>query len=129
MGELITENGIGNGVSIIIFGGIVASLPGVVRNLVAGGSLSHWSGASVALMAYMVLLSAVAFTLWTVLLKHNPVSLVAVFNFLVPIFGAALSAVFLGESVLEWKNLVALALVCGGIAMVTRAVGTAGRAG
>jgi drug/metabolite transporter (DMT)-like permease len=101
----------------------------LVIGQLAGGSLAHWSGAAVALMAYMVLLSAVAFTLWTVLLKHNPVSLVAVFNFLVPIFGAALSAVFLGESVLEWKNLVALALVCGGIAMVTRAVGTAGRAG
>jgi preprotein translocase subunit SecY len=37
MGELITENGIGNGVSIIIFGGIVASLPGAVSNLVTGG--------------------------------------------------------------------------------------------
>src|SRR3990170_4237404 len=30
MGELITENGIGNGVSIIIFGGIVARLPEMV---------------------------------------------------------------------------------------------------
>jgi uncharacterized membrane protein len=36
---------------------------------------------------------------------------------------AALSAIFLGESVLEWKNLVALVLVCAGITMVTRAVG------
>jgi preprotein translocase subunit SecY len=33
MGELITEMGIGNGVSIIIFGGIVASLPGTVGQL------------------------------------------------------------------------------------------------
>jgi preprotein translocase subunit SecY len=33
LGELITENGIGNGVSIIIFGGIVASLPRTVGNL------------------------------------------------------------------------------------------------
>ena len=40
MGELITENGIGNGVSIIIFGGIVASLPGSVANLVSGGQTS-----------------------------------------------------------------------------------------
>jgi preprotein translocase subunit SecY len=40
MGELITENGIGNGVSIIIFGGIVASLPGAVSNLVTGGETS-----------------------------------------------------------------------------------------
>jgi preprotein translocase subunit SecY len=40
MGELITENGIGNGVSIIIFGGIVASLPGAIANLVTGGETS-----------------------------------------------------------------------------------------
>jgi preprotein translocase subunit SecY len=39
IGELITEFGIGNGVSIIIFGGIVASLPGAVASLVTGGSL------------------------------------------------------------------------------------------
>lgn len=38
LGELITENGVGNGVSIIIFGGIVASLPATVGNLVYGGS-------------------------------------------------------------------------------------------
>lgn len=103
----------------LAIGGALLLLVGVA----AGGHLAHWSGAAVALMAYMVLLSAVAFTLWTVLLKHNPVSLVAVFNFLVPIFGAVLSAIFLGESVLEWKNLLALALVCAGITLVTRAVG------
>jgi len=93
----------------------------------AGGKLAQWNGEAIALMAYMVLLSAVAFSLWTVLLKHNPVSLVAVFNFLIPVFGAGLSAIFLGESILEWKNLLALVLVCGGIAMVTRAIGAAGR--
>lgn len=41
MGELITENGIGNGISIIIFGGIVASLPGAVWNLVSGGTATQ----------------------------------------------------------------------------------------
>ncbi len=40
IGELITENGIGNGVSIIIFGGIVASMPRAISQLVAGGSLT-----------------------------------------------------------------------------------------
>jgi preprotein translocase subunit SecY len=38
MGELITEFGIGNGVSIIIFGGIVASLPGSIMALFSGPS-------------------------------------------------------------------------------------------
>jgi preprotein translocase subunit SecY len=34
IGELITENGVGNGVSIIIFGGIVAGLPSLLPNVV-----------------------------------------------------------------------------------------------
>jgi len=36
MGELITQNGVGNGVSIIIFAGIVASLPQVIAQAFAG---------------------------------------------------------------------------------------------
>ena len=30
LGELVTERGIGNGISLIIFGGIVATLPGLL---------------------------------------------------------------------------------------------------
>lgn len=41
IGELITENGIGNGISIIIFGGIVASLPGAIWSLVSGGTATQ----------------------------------------------------------------------------------------
>jgi preprotein translocase subunit SecY len=33
IGELITENGIGNGVSVIIFGGIVAGMPSLLNNV------------------------------------------------------------------------------------------------
>ena len=36
MGELITENGIGNGVSIIIFAGIVAQMPELIGQTLAG---------------------------------------------------------------------------------------------
>ena len=41
MGELITEYGIGNGVSVIIFGGIVASLPSAIGRLLTGGGPSQ----------------------------------------------------------------------------------------
>ncbi len=37
IGELITENGIGNGISIVIFGGIVARLPSAAAQGLAGG--------------------------------------------------------------------------------------------
>ena len=33
LGELITENGIGNGISLIIFGGIVAGMPGLLNQV------------------------------------------------------------------------------------------------
>ncbi len=38
--------------------------------------------------------------------------------FLVPIFGAMLSSIFLNENILEAKNIVALVLVCAGIWIV-----------
>lgn len=41
IGELVTEYGIGNGVSIIIFAGIVASLPGQAANLYYGYDASQ----------------------------------------------------------------------------------------
>ena len=84
-----------------------------------GGGLSGFSLPSMALLAYLVVLSSAAFALWSALLKHNRVSTVTAFNFLVPVFGALLSAAFLQESVLQWKNAVALVLVCGGIWLVT----------
>ena len=69
---------------------------------------------------YLALLSAVAFSLWSLLLKHNRVSQVTIYNFTVPVFGAALSALFLGEQLLDWHYLAALILVCLGIWLVTR---------
>jgi preprotein translocase subunit SecY len=41
IGQLITENGIGNGISILIFGGIVASLPSAISNVFGGGTLGQ----------------------------------------------------------------------------------------
>jgi drug/metabolite transporter (DMT)-like permease len=88
--------------------------------VVAGGHLSGFDARSLALLAYMAGLSAAAVALWSLLIKHNPVGMLAVFNFLIPVFGVLLSALFLHEPVLAWKNAVALALVCAGIWLVTR---------
>ncbi|WP_343592417.1 EamA family transporter [Paracidovorax wautersii] len=84
-----------------------------------GGSLGRVTPASSALLGYLALLSALAISIWSLLLKHNRVSLITAFNFMIPVFGALLSALFLGESILEWRNAAALALVCWGIWLVT----------
>ena len=58
--------------------------------------------------------SAAAYSLWAVLLKHNPVSRVAVFGFLNPVCGVLLSALLLGETeqAFSLRSAGALALVC-----------------
>ncbi len=68
----------------------------------------------------MALLSSAAFSLWNLLLKYNKVGPVSVYNFLTPIFGSILSAIFLGENIFEFKNMIALVLVCLGIWMVNK---------
>jgi preprotein translocase subunit SecY len=47
LGEQITERGLGNGISIIIFGGIAAGLPGSLSNVlqIANDSETGWLGA------------------------------------------------------------------------------------
>ncbi len=84
----------------------------------AGGG---WLGAvtlpGVLLLGYMIVLSAAAFTIWTALLGKFPVGKVTVFGFLIPVFGAVFSALVLGENIFTLRNLAALMLVSGGIAV------------
>jgi preprotein translocase subunit SecY len=58
IGELITENGIGNGISLIIFGGIVAGLPTLLPNI-ADSSVGLFGIAGLGLIGVAVLASIV----------------------------------------------------------------------
>ncbi len=100
----------------LAIGGLVLVLGGYFF----GGTLTGFTWKASALLFYLALLSSVAFALWSILLKYNSVGSVTIFNFLIPVFGAVLSALFLGESILEWKNVFALLLVCTGIFLVTK---------
>lgn len=85
---------------------------------VAGGDhLGAVTLTGVLLLGYMIVLSAAAFTIWTALLGKYPVGRVSLFCFLIPVFGAIFSALVLGENIFTLRNLAALALVSGGIAI------------
>ncbi|MCP1426826.1 DMT family transporter [Paenibacillus xylanexedens] len=103
------------GVSLFV-GGLVLTLLG----LSLGGRVTHFTLESTSNLIYLALLSSVAFCLWNMLLKYNKVGRVSVYNFLIPVFGALLSALFLGETILELKNLAALLFVSVGIYLVNR---------
>jgi drug/metabolite transporter (DMT)-like permease len=100
----------------LAIGGVVL----VVGGYATGGTLEVHSFSAVAILGYLTLLSSVAFALWSVLLKVNRVSMIAPFNFVVPVAGTVLSAIFLGENILEIKYAVALVLVCSGIWWVNK---------
>ena len=70
---------------------------------------------------WLAFVSAIAYSLWGILLKYNPVSHVTVFGFMNPVFGVLLSALLLDETdSLGWKCIVALLLVAFGIYIVNR---------
>ncbi|MEE1251019.1 MAG: DMT family transporter [Lachnospiraceae bacterium] len=99
-----------------LLGGFIMSICGGIM----GGHVREFYGKSIAMLFYLAFISAVAYTLWGILLKYNPISKVAVYGFMNPVFGVILSAVLLpGENEeLGMKSIVALILVCAGIYVV-----------
>jgi len=99
------------------FGGIVLTIVGVLM----GGSLTEWNVASILIMGYLALLSSVAYTVWGILLKYNPVGKVTIYSFFVPMSSTILSFFILKESSSFGPELaIALVLVCAGIYLVNR---------
>ena len=96
---------------------------GLLMTLVAyacGGRLHAASPRAWPLMLYLGFLSAVAYTLWSLLLQRHPVSRIMVFSFLNPVFGVVLSALLLGEGKIlnVPRCALAMVLVCLGVWIV-----------
>ena len=99
-----------------MFGGIVLYAIGTAM----GGRLVFVSSTCYLNLIYMGFISAGAYTLWGILLKHNPVSRVSIFGFMNPVMGVILSALFLGENTEAFSvtGIMALLLVAMGIIIV-----------
>lgn len=99
-----------------ILGGIFMIIVGIIF----GGTVSLVSGKGVAVLIYLSFLSAIAYSLWGILLKYNPVSRVTIFTFTTPVFGVILSKLMLTESggVSAVNLIVTLVLVCSGILLL-----------
>jgi drug/metabolite transporter (DMT)-like permease len=98
------------------FGGLI--LIGV--GLLSGGQIHSADLHGLLVLFYLAVLSATAFSVWTILIKHNPVGLVAVYSFMIPVFGVMLSGLFLGEAFLNIRILFSLICVSLGIWLVNR---------
>ena len=96
-----------------VLGGIIMAVIGISF----GGTISFECIAGIGILIYLAFLSAIAYALWGILLKHNPVSKVTIYSFMTPVFGVILSKLILTEAsaVSTGNVLIALSLICAGI--------------
>ena len=89
-------------------------------SLILGGRIARFNTEGLLCLLWLGFVSAAAYSVWTVLIKHNSVSAVMVYGFLIPLFGVLISAVLLREwaQALRPGTLIALLLVCAGIMTV-----------
>lgn len=106
------------GWQFLLGGGVLA-----IVGLLLGGRVNACSPAALGVLAYLGGLSAAAFSMWSSLLKHNPVSRVAMFRFFIPMFGVVFSVVALGE-VVPSAQIPALVVALGLIVVGTVVVNT-----
>ena len=92
-----------------------------IVGLAFGGNITVSDMSGVLDLIYLALLSAVAYSLWGILLKHNPVSKVTVFTCSTPIFGTVLTILLLpseSSSVNPVYLVITLLLISSGILLL-----------
>lgn len=112
--------------SPVVLSGYQFTLGGIILmviGFIAGGNISTVKIEGLFILLHLSMVSAVAYTIWAILLKHNPVGKVAVYGFMNPICGVILSSLLLKENSQGFGliGLASLLLVCIGIFIVNKA--------
>lgn len=99
-----------------ILGGIAL----IIVGFLFGGRIVVTSAKAAAVLLYLALLSAIAYSVWGILLKYNKVSRVTIYTFMTPVFGVLLSNLMLSEksNVSPLNLVITLVLVCSGIILL-----------
>jgi len=86
----------------------------IVTGLLAGGSLEQVTASGLLLLLGLIAISMTGFIIYNQLISCNPISEIAIFNALIPVFGTLMSCLMLGE-VFGLRNLAGLACTSLGI--------------
>ncbi|MEE0858807.1 MAG: DMT family transporter [Acutalibacteraceae bacterium] len=97
------------------FGGALLIIAGILM----GGKLNKVTPIGIIILFLLVLVSAIGFSLYNQLISCNPVGEIAIFNSLIPIFGAILSCLILGET-FYFKYIPASILVVSGVYIINK---------
>lgn len=105
---------VGTGYSLAV-GGFMLVVPG----LIIGGTLPVITLWGVVILALLVCISTMGFSLYNKLISCNPVGKVAIFNSLIPVVGALSSCLCLAEP-FYWKYMIAALLATIGIYIINK---------
>lgn len=105
---------VATGISLALGGGIM-----IIMGVIMGGKITHITVEGIVILILLVLVSAIGFSLYNKLISCNPVGEIAIFNSLIPVFGAILSCVILGEP-FYLKYVAAILLVVAGVYIINK---------
>ena len=97
-------------------GGLMLLLVGLMVGVRQPWNLSLWG---VTILFVLVLISAVCFGIYNMLLANHPISKVAIYNSLIPVFGVMFSSLLLREP-FSWQYILAAGLPAAGVYVVNR---------
>jgi drug/metabolite transporter (DMT)-like permease len=103
-----------------IAGALVGLIAGSLTGELNGLDPSTWSARSLAALAYLVVFgSLVAFTAYTWLLQHTPVTRAMTYAYVNPVVAVALGWAVLGETITPWM-IAGAALILASVALIVR---------
>lgn len=97
-------------------GGLMLLLVGLMVGVRQPWNLSLWG---VTILFVLVMISAVCFGIYNMLLANHPISKVAIYNSLIPVFGVMFSSLLLKEP-FSWQYILAAGLTAAGVYVVNR---------
>lgn len=109
--DMMTATGYG-----MVFGGAVLLIVGVGIGVIVPWNITVFG---ILILAALTLISAVCFGVYNMLLAYHPISKVAIYNALIPVFGVIFSSVLIGEP-FQWRYALAAGFVAAGIYAINR---------
>ena len=92
----------------------------ILSGAVTGGQCSfHISMKGMGIVVLLILISAVCFSVYNMLLAYHPISKVAIYNALIPILGVMFSCILLKEPFM-WQYILAGGIVAAGIYVINK---------
>lgn len=97
-------------------GGAMLILAGIVTGRQCSWNISL---KGIGIVVLLILISAVCFSVYNMLLAYHPISKVAIYNALIPILGVMFSCILLKEPFM-WQYILAGGIVAAGIYVINK---------